>query len=211
VLLVPVRDEQSTGTRPWADDTLLAGSLLVLGSAVALLGIVTAQALYPGYEPTQALSALGVAPAGTTTPATVVFNGTMLLTGGVVLAAATLVARALDRRVAVALGLFGVGLAGVGVFPLTVRPWHTLFALLAFASGGLSAAVTGLVVRRPFSWLCVAVGAVSLGALSAVLVLGPDHPFFGLGFGGIERWIVYPLVVWGAGLGGYLLSDARAA
>ena len=59
----------------------------------------------------------------------------MLLAGAVVLVAVYFVHRSAGRR------LLTVPLAafGVGVFPGSVVPWHGLFALFTFFSGGVAA------------------------------------------------------------------------
>jgi len=53
------------------------------------------------------------------------------------------------------------------------------------------------------------VGAISLGVLVSYLVLGDAHPMADLGDGGVERWIAYPIVLWIATLGGWLMSAPR--
>jgi len=53
----------------------------------------------------------------------------------------------------------------------------------------------------PFSVIAVILGLLSLGAL--VLFMAGMN--LGLGVGGMERMIVYPLLMWGAGFGGHLI------
>jgi len=58
----------------------LAGTALVGGGALTVLGFVTAEALYPGYSAAdQTISALGAASAPAASQAA--FNGTMILAG----------------------------------------------------------------------------------------------------------------------------------
>jgi hypothetical membrane protein len=137
----------------------------------------------------------------------------MLVTGALVLVAALFVYRATNRRgFPVVLAIFGFGAFGVGVFPGNVTPWHGLFALLTFFSGGLAVVLSSRVVSRPFSVLCGLFGGISLLFLVSVffygLVIGGPHPLESLGGGGIERWVVYPLVLWTLAFGGYLLGIA---
>jgi len=54
----------------------------------------------------------------------------------------------------------------------------------------------------PFSSISVILGLMTLGALS--LFLGGIY--LGLGRGGMERMIAYPVLMWGAGFGGYLMA-----
>lgn len=107
---------------------------------------------------------------------------------------------------------FGFGAFGVGVFPGNVTPWHGLFALLTFFTGGITVVLSSQVVSRPFSVLCGLFGGISLLVLISVffygLVIGSPSPLEFLGSGGIERWVAYPLIVWVPAFGGYLLGDA---
>ena len=57
----------------------------------------------------------------------------------------------------------------------------------------------------PFSAISVILGLITLGAL--VLFVG--KVYLGLGVGGMERMIVYPILVWGAGFGGYLIAYSQ--
>jgi hypothetical membrane protein len=189
---------------------------MVLSGFIALMGIITAEVLYPNYSTRQDISDLGsTRPPNPVIhePSATIFNGTMLVTGALVLVAALFVYRATNRRgFPVVLAIFGFGAFGVGVFPGNVTPWHGLFALLTFFSGGLTVVLSSRVVSRPFSVLCGLFGGISLLFLVSVffygLVIGGPHPLESLGGGGIERWVVYPLVLWTLAFGGYLLGTA---
>jgi len=209
-------DQQATAT-PFTGPTTTstAGACLVLAGAVAFIGIVTAEVLYPDYSTRQDISDLGsTMPPDPIIhePSATIFNSTMLLTGALVLGAAVLLSRGGHRRVlTVPLAVFGVGIFGVGVFPGNITPWHGLFAMLTFVSGGSTVVLSSKVVSRPFSWLCVSFGGISLAVLASVLafgIAGVAHPLQFLGSGGIERWVVYPLLAWILAFGGYLLGDA---
>jgi len=54
----------------------------------------------------------------------------------------------------------------------------------------------------PFSAISVILGLMTLGALG--LFVGKIY--LGLGVGGMERIVVYPILMWGAGFGGYLIA-----
>lgn len=57
--------------------------------------------------------------------------------------------RSLGRRVlTVPLAVFGIGVLGVGVFSGDITPWHGLFALLTFVSGGVTVVLSSRVVTR---------------------------------------------------------------
>jgi hypothetical membrane protein len=187
---------------------------MVLAGALAFMGIITAEVLYPDYSTRQDISDLGsTMPPDPIIhePSATIFNSTMLLTGALVLLATYFVHRGLGRRVfTIPLAVFGVGIFGVGVFPGNITPWHGLFAMVTFISGGITVILSSKVVARPFSYLCVVFGGISLGFLVSVLAFelaGLEHPLQFLGSGGIERWVVYPLLIWILAFGGYLLSQ----
>lgn len=208
----------STGVSGWRDDAI-AGVCLVLSGFLAFMGIITAEVLYPDYSTRQDISDLGsTLPPDPIIhqPSASIFNATMLVTGALVLVGASLLYRSMDRRgFPVALAVFGFGVFGVGVFPGNVTPWHGLFALLTFASGGVTAALSSRVVARPFSLLCGLFGGISLLTLVSVffwgLVVRAPHPLAALGSGGIERWVAYPLLLWILVFGGYQLGTAARA
>ena len=165
------------------DPRAIAGACLFAVGGVALLGIITAEVLYPGY--------------------------TMLLAGTGTVLATYYVHRAYERWVVtVPLGLFALGVFGVGVFPGNRVPWHALFALLTFIAGGVAAILSSRVVTAPFRYLCITFGGLSLGTLASVFVLGDANPLLVLGLGGVERWVVYPILLWATGFGGYLMGAA---
>jgi hypothetical protein len=82
--------------------------------------------------------------------------------------------------------------------------------LITFLFGGLSAIFSVLcsrvhkfpLVKMPFSVLSIIFGLMTLIAL-ALLGAGIN---LGLGAGGMERMIAYPVLMWGAGFGGYLIA-----
>ena len=188
-------------------DRTAAGLVLVGVGATSTLGIVTAEALYPGYSTSrQTISALGAAsgPGGAVQPAATVFNGAMVLSGLLVLVAAVGLSRAYDRRSLTAVvAVTGVGVAGVGVFPAQYGVVHFVAALVAFAGGGLSALLVATVVRGAFRYVSAVLGLVALVALALFLALGDATA---LGVGGLERWITYPTQLWATAFGGYLLG-----
>ena len=192
----------------------IAGFSLTLAGFVGFMGIITAEVLYPNYSTRQDISDLGsTRPPNPVIhePSATIFNTTMLVTGAMVMLSAYLLYRTLDRRgFPVALAVFGFGAFGVGVFPGNVAPWHGLFALLTFFSGGIAVVLSSRIVARPFSLLCGLFGGISLLFLVSVffygLVVGGPHPLESLGGGGIERWVVYPLILWLPAFGGYALA-----
>jgi hypothetical membrane protein len=192
-----------------------AGVALSSASAVILMGIITAEALYPAAYSTgdNEISDLG----GTRPPDSVVlqpsaaiFDGTMLVAGALILLAAFLVHRGMRRRgVSIWLGLFGIGAFLVGVFPGPTAV-HPFVATLTFVSAGVVALVFSRTQSAPGRYISAALGAVTV--LSTVLgyFLLDWAPVAELGDGGIERWIAYPAVLWLAVTGGYLMAHRSA-
>ncbi|MCO8243520.1 DUF998 domain-containing protein [Haladaptatus sp. AB643] len=200
-------------------DASVAGVCMILAGGIAFMGIITGEVLYPGYSTRQDISDLGSTQPPNPIiqqPSATIFNGTMLMTGALLLIATYFIHRAWGRRIlTVPLAVFGIGVFGVGVFPGNITPWHGLFALLTFFSGGITVVLSSRVVARPFAYLCVLFGGVSLLVLVSVffygLVLREPSPLAALGSGGIERWVAYPLLLWVPTFGGYLLGSDRSS
>jgi hypothetical membrane protein len=180
-----------------------AGALLFIGSAQFIIGMVVAEAVYPGYSISQNfISDLGVGPAA------LIFNTSVFLLGLMVLASAYFINRAFGNRVVAALlGLTGAGAIGVGVFPENFEMIHMAVSLVAFAFAGLSAIAAYKLERSPLSYFSVVIGVISLSALLLFLT----GIFLGLGQGGMERMIVYPVLLWAISCGGYLMGYAPTA
>jgi hypothetical protein len=52
--------------------------------------------------------------------------------------------------------------------------------------------------------LSAILGAIALATLGSYILLGDGSPLAGLGIGGLERWVAYPIVIWVIAFGGYL-------
>ena len=216
----PAATRPATGSVPvsalraWASDLRAGGALLFAAGAIILLGIITAESLYPGTYSTGAsqISDLG----GTEPPNSVVlqpsaaiFDVSMMVVGLLVLAGSAFVHRAFGRRsVTIPLAVLGAGALGVGVFPGNTGSIHAVCATTTFVSGGVAAICAGRLARGPFRYLSVTLGAIALLSFGSYVLLGEANPMRGLGIGGVERWIVYPIVLWVTGFGAYLAGRA---
>ena len=70
----------------------------------------------------------------------------------------------------------------------------------------LSAKVTPQPLRAIFAGM----GAISLTFTLASVFLLEWGPFARLDLGGVERWMVYPILLWLVGFGGYLTASHAA-
>lgn len=204
----PPRTSPATSTR----SLTVAGTLLLLVGVVVFMGIITAEALYPGYSTAEnMISDLG----GTEPPDSIIvqpsatiFDTTMIAAGLMIIAAAGGMTRALGwRAFGITLSLFGVGVLGVGIFPGHTGSVHGVFAMLAFIAGGVTAILAYTVATGPLRYVSVVLGAIPLANLALYTVVGDASPVAELGLGGLERWVAYPILLWVAGYGGYLLGQ----
>lgn len=188
----------------------IAGGLLLTAGATILLGIITAEALYTApYTTRMEISDLGATDKGFILhPSSYVFNATMLVAGAMIIIGAWFTHRALHRRaVTIPTGLLGVGVLGVGIFPGNIHPWHPLFAFTAFLAGGVAVLLSYKVTPQPLRTIFAVMGTVSLLFTVAGVFLAEWGPFGRLELGGVERWMVYPVVLWLVGFGGYLAGS----
>jgi hypothetical membrane protein len=186
-----------------------AGGLLLTAGATIVMGIITAEALYTNpYNTRMEISDLGATDTGVILqPSSTIFNATMLVAGAMILTGAWFTHRALHRRAAsIPTGLLGLGVLGVGIFPGNIHPQHPLFAFTAFLAGGLAVLLSAWVTPQPLRAIFAVMGTISLGFTLASVFLLEWGPFARLELGGVERWMVYPVLLWLVGFGGYLTA-----
>jgi len=182
-------------------DGKIAGTLLFIGASQFIIGMMIAEARYAGYSiSANYISDLGVGPSA------VIFNSSVFLMGILILVGAYFLQRTFNfKPLTLMLILTALGTIGVGVFTEHYGSIHTVVSLIAFLFGGLSCIASYRLLKLPFSLIAIILGLMTLGALG----LFGAKDYLGLGAGGMERMIVYPLLVWGAGFGGYLLADSE--
>lgn len=190
----------------------MGGIALISAGTFALMGIITAETQYPRrlhYSTfANAISNLGgwnPSDGQVAQPAADIFDWTMIL-AGITLVVGVLCVHATHRRklVSIPFLLFAAGVIGVGVFP--ERPpyldIHAFFSLATFVFGGLATVSSSLSTKGPLRYVGLVLGVTSLFFLVGGTILLEGT----LGPGGVERWVVYPIVLWLVGYGGYLLS-----
>jgi hypothetical membrane protein len=178
-----------------------AGLLSFVGASQFLIFMLICEALYPGYSISEnMISDLGI---GSTA---VLFNSSIIVLGLlIILSAITFHSFHKKKIFTILMILTGIGAMGVGLFPENMSPYHEIFAGITFVFGGLSEILSFALIRYPMSITVIFLGGLTLGSL-ILFVLGAH---LGLGPGGMERMIVYPVILWGAGFGGYLMASER--
>ena len=181
----------------------VAGALFFIAASQFVIGMMLAEARYPGYSiSARYISDLGVGPSA------MIFNSSVFLMGLLILIGAYFVQRAFNLKLLTTLLILtAIGAMGVGVFTEDYHTTHIIVSLIAFLFGGLSSIASYRLLKRPFSIIAVILGLMTLGALG----LYAAHVYLGLGVGGMERMIAYPVLMWGAGVGGYLLANPEKA
>ena len=108
--------------------------------------------------------------------------------------------------------MYGVGEVGVGVVAENIfLPIHGFFALALFLFGAASAIMSYKFVESPLSKVSVILGAVALLSFFLAFLGAFSSGFYlGLGLGGMERFIVYPIYLWMLGFGAYLIGDSSS-
>ncbi|HEV2231545.1 MAG TPA: DUF998 domain-containing protein, partial [Thermoplasmata archaeon] len=175
--------------------------LLSLSGIVFLLTVMVFEALSPGYSTHQnTISDLLAVGTGTSLLGEpMIFLAAMCWIGG-----AYFLFRRTGQPGWLALNLLpGTGLLLAVLSPENVNlAVHSLGAVLAFVPGPISALLSYRRLRSPFRYLALALGAISLAG-TAIFFGAYETPLVqqGLGPGGWERVIVYPLFLWLIGLG----------
>ena len=206
------RPEPAAETLPRTPYRSVAGLLLLIAGSSVLLGIMTAEALYPAAYDVHRNTVSDLAAMRpediVRQPSAAIFNTTMIVAGGLIAVAAVLLYRSRAGLLAtLPVAGLGIGMIGVGVFPgNTVMAVHQLVSLATFLCGSLAAILTARLSSRLLRPVHVVLGGVALAFLLGYTFLGDLAVFDRLGEGGVERWIVYPVVLWmvvlGAGLAG---------
>ncbi len=175
------------------------GLWLMSGALLMLFSVHMAEFLYEGYSVSQNyISDLGVGPM----PSRAIFTGGVIVFGLVALVSAASLKRSLSGSwIWFLMAVSAIGAVGVGIFNENSIPGvHAAFAVVAFAFGNLAVVYSYRLVRPPFSYVFVLLGAIGFAALAFMA----GKVYLGIGPGGMERMIFYPAMFWLIGFGAYL-------
>jgi hypothetical membrane protein len=174
----------------------VAGVIFFIAASQFILGLMVAEALYPGYSiSTNYISDLGVGPSST------VFNVSIFIVGLLAIIGTYFLHRALHfTAVTILLAIAALAAMNVGIFTENSEPMHTIASVFVFLFSGLSTIFSYKFTKYPFNIIVILLGVTSLSAL--ILFIG--NIYLGLGVGGMERMIVYPILIWMIGFGGFL-------
>lgn len=193
----------------------VAGMIFFIAATQFVLGLSISEALYPGYSlSANYISDLGIGPSA------LIFNSSVFLLG-LLLLIGTYFLRDLSnfKTVNILLLLMAVGAMGIGVFTKNYRTAHGGVATMAFFFAGLSAISSFKLLKKPLSLISIVLGMMTLGALalfsSGMITSGSltsdiaynSDLYMGLGPGGMEHMIIYPVGLWLAGFSWHLVTQ----
>lgn len=164
--------------------------LLFAGVTQFILLFKIAEFLYPEYSVAHNyISDLGVGPVA------YMFNSSIIVMGLLGLIAGYLLLK-WDKIFSIQLILASLGSAGVGLFPENMGILHSISALITFLFSGLDAIYSYKVDTKMSKYFWPVLGVISIVSL----LLFISHNYLGLGHGGMERLIVYPVFLWLIGI-----------
>jgi hypothetical membrane protein len=185
-----------------------AGTCIFVGTAQFAFFFVLAEIYYPGYDvSTNVISDLGATCRNGVCkfvqPSSDMFNVSIVLLGVTLLFGAYyLLSGSGSRALPLFEALAGVGAMGVGIFNESFGSAHAFFSALTFVAAGIEGLLVFKVAKAPFSFFSALAGLVTL---VATVLYGADA-YLGLGEGGMERMVVYPVLIGGVAFGGYLMA-----
>jgi hypothetical membrane protein len=189
-----------------------AGTLLFVGAGQFAFFLTLAEIYYRGYDVSlNTISDLGATCRGGVCefvqPSSDIFNASVVLLGILlVLTAYYLWKGAESKGLSLFQLLVGIGAMGIGIFNESYGVVHVFFSAFAFVSAGIQALLVFRVAKAPYSYFSMVTGIVTIVAT----VLYATDTYLGLGQGGMERMVVYPVLIGGIAFGGYLMAFGDA-
>ncbi len=202
-----------------------AGVLAFVAAAQWVLLVIVAETQYPNYSPQhnflsdlgatchRGLSLTPITPCVIVSPSSLIWDTTLSLMGLLSLVSAVLFYGATRKKgFSILFGIWGLGALIAGAVPENLLlSVHELASLAAFLGGGIAAIVAFWFLKSPLKYLSLVLGLFSFASVIPVTFEGPFfrwNGIFGLGLGGIERMVVYPIIIWEIAFGAYLMSGA---
>ncbi|NYB53071.1 MAG: DUF998 domain-containing protein [Methanobacteriaceae archaeon] len=192
---------------PEKDYYKAAGIILLVAVIQFFMAVNLAETQYPDYNiANNTLSSLG----GTlpsVEPSATIFNTSIILLGILSLLSVYLILESGGCRLfSSCLTISAMGLVGIGIFPSYAGGAHTFFAFITLLFGCLAVIFSyRLGLNIPMIIISMITGLIGLSIIIFSLVFGMNNLIINyLGVGGTERFVAYPLLLYFAGLGGYL-------
>jgi len=189
-----------------------AGTILFVGIGQFAICFALAEIKYPGYDiSVQPISDLGATcKSGVcqfVQPSSDIFNTSIVLLGIMLFLTAYCLWKGSGSKALPSFEvLSGIGAMGVGIFNESYGAAHYFFSVFTFLSIGIQALLVFKVAKPPFSYFSIVTGVMTLAAM----VFYGTQTYLGLGQGGMERMIVYPVLIGGLAFGGYLMATGDA-
>lgn len=168
----------------------LGSILLFIGISQFIFFLHISEFLYPRYSVSNNyISDLGVGPVSH------IFNSSIIILGILGVIGSYLLIR-YDKIFSILLMISSLGAAGVGLFPENMGILHSIPSLVTFLFSGITAIYSYRIDHEFSRYIWVILGLISLLSLGMFI----SHNYLGLGKGGMERMIVYPVFIWLIGI-----------
>jgi len=191
------------------DSNKTAVLLMFVGAAQVILAAIVSESVYSGVNVVQKeMTALGTFSSAGNYAA--IFDVSVLLLGLTVIAGAYFIQRIFRNKLFTALlSVSGAGVVAMALVANFSLQLHSIFAMVTFVALAVSAFMSYKFEKSPLSYVSVVLGVVMLSAL-VLFVLGQVNSGFylGISIGGMERFIIYPALLWLLGFGAYLIGDS---
>jgi len=167
-----------------------AGIINLIGIIQFFIFLQISEYLYPGYSVSNNyISDLGVGPSA------YIFNTSIMILGILGMIAAFLLYK-WDKIFSILIFISSIGVFGVGLFPENMGILHLISSLITFLFTGITAIYSYKVDINPSRFIWPILGLISLSSLTLFI----NKSYLGLGKGGMERMIVYPVFIWLIGI-----------
>jgi hypothetical membrane protein len=193
----------------------IAGLLLFVGSTQFVLAAIIAEALDTEYTFLEPMNWLGDGSVA------IIFKSSIFLLGLLIVVAAFLIHRPLMQQPFMSklfwfvLTMTGIGALAMGLFNEASGIVHVIAVRIFWVFAIPAAVLSVRIQKKPFAYISVVWAIVVLVAtilfLTAAYLGPPAGPsfFLGIGRGGMQRMIQYPIFLWLMGLGAHLSGSSN--